>query len=59
MFGRLRDGTRAYLGFGVTVETTAEFGLTLAQAGASDPPVILHLTLDPAALSPKLRVEGG
>ena len=49
---------RAYGGFGVTVEATAEFGPALAQARASGLPAILHLKLDPAALSPKLRLEG-
>ena len=49
---------RAYGGFGVTVGATAEFGSALAQARESGLPAIIHLKLDPAALSPKMRLEG-
>lgn len=49
---------RAYDGFGATVSSTAEFGPALADARASGLPAILHLKIDPAALSPKLRLEG-
>lgn len=49
---------RAYGGFGVTVSTTAEFAPALAEARASALPSILHLKLDPAALSPRLKLEG-
>ncbi|MGY3439789.1 MULTISPECIES: thiamine pyrophosphate-binding protein [unclassified Marinovum] len=48
----------AYGGFGATVTTTEEFGPALAAAQNSGRPAILHLKLDPAALSPKLRLEG-
>lgn len=49
---------RAYGGFGATVERTDDFARALADARASGKPAILHLKLDPAALSPKLRLEG-
>ncbi len=49
---------KAYGGFGATVSATAEFGPALAEARASGRAAILHLKLDPAALSPKLRLEG-
>lgn len=49
---------RAYGGFGATVAETADFAPAFAQARASGLPSILHLKLDPAALSPKLRLEG-
>ncbi len=49
---------RAYDGFGATVTTTAEFAPAFHQARESGLPSILHLRLDPAALSPKLRLEG-
>ncbi len=49
---------RAYGGFGATVSSTAEFAPALAEARGSGMPSILHLKLDPAALSPKLRLEG-
>jgi acetolactate synthase-1/2/3 large subunit len=49
---------RAYGGFGVTVTTTEEFAPALVEARGCGLPAILHLKLDPAALSPKLRLEG-
>jgi acetolactate synthase-1/2/3 large subunit len=49
---------RAYDGFGATVSTTAEFAPAFTQARASGRPAILHLKIDPAALSPKIRLEG-
>lgn len=52
------DLARAYGGFGATVTTTAEFAPALAAARNSGLPAILHLKLDPAALSPKMRLEG-
>lgn len=48
----------AYGGFGATVRETAEFAPALAAARESGLPAILHLKLDPAALSPKMRLEG-
>ncbi|MEQ8294370.1 MAG: thiamine pyrophosphate-binding protein [Roseovarius sp.] len=49
---------RSYGGFGATVTTTEAFGPALTSARNSGLPAILHLKLDPAALSPKLRLEG-
>tara|TARA_R110002020_G_scaffold233050_16_gene444784 strand:- start:65 stop:1711 length:1647 start_codon:yes stop_codon:yes gene_type:complete len=49
---------RAYGGFGATVDTTEAFPEALAAALDSGLPSILHLRLDPAALSPKLKLEG-
>lgn len=49
---------RAYGGFGATVTSDAEFGPALAEARAAGVPAILHLMLDPKALSPKLVLEG-
>ncbi len=48
---------RAHGGFGATVTEDAGFAPALAEARASGLPAILHLKLDPAALSPKLRLE--
>lgn len=48
---------RAYGGFGATVERDADFPEAFAQARTSGVPAILDLKLDPAALSPKLRLE--
>jgi acetolactate synthase-1/2/3 large subunit len=48
----------AYGGFGATVIKTEEFGPALIAARASGLPAILHLKLDPVALSPKMRLEG-
>lgn len=50
--------SRAYGGFGATVTETAEFAPALAEAMTSGVPAIIHLKLDPAALTPKLRLEG-
>ncbi|WP_323765774.1 thiamine pyrophosphate-binding protein [Marinovum sp.] len=49
---------RAYGGFGATVSATEAFGPAFKAAQESGLPAILHLKLDPAALSPKLRLEG-
>ncbi|WP_428929354.1 thiamine pyrophosphate-binding protein [Marinibacterium sp. SX1] len=48
---------RSYGGFGATVTATGDFAGALEEARASKLPSILHLRLDPAALSPKLRLE--
>ncbi|MEM6596219.1 MAG: thiamine pyrophosphate-dependent enzyme, partial [Pseudomonadota bacterium] len=48
---------RAYGGFGATVTSDAEFPQALADARASGLPAIVHLKLDPTALSPKLRLD--
>lgn len=49
---------RAHGGHGATVEATEDFAPALKAAQDSGLPSILHLKLDPAALSPKLRLEG-
>lgn len=48
---------RAYGGFGATVTETAAFQPALAEALASGLPSILHLKIDPRALSPRLRLD--
>lgn len=48
---------RAYGGFGATVEADADFPEALAAARSSGIPAILHLKLDPAALSPRLVLD--
>ncbi|WP_298437837.1 thiamine pyrophosphate-binding protein [uncultured Jannaschia sp.] len=49
---------RAHGGHGETVAADGEFPEALERARASGLPSIIHLKLDPAALSPKLRLEG-
>jgi acetolactate synthase-1/2/3 large subunit len=49
---------RSYGGFGATVRSNAEFGPAFDEARTSGLPAILHLKIDPAALSPKMRLEG-
>ena len=48
----------AYGGFGASVSSNAEFSPAFEAARASGLPAILHLKLDPAALSPKILLEG-
>ncbi|MWB77275.1 thiamine pyrophosphate-binding protein [Pseudooceanicola sp. 216_PA32_1] len=48
---------RAHGGLGLTVETDADFAPALAEARAAGVPAILHLKLDPRALSTKLVLE--
>ncbi len=48
---------RAYGGFGQTVDRDEDFAEAFAQARASGLPSILHLKLDPNALSPRLILE--
>lgn len=48
---------RAHGGFGSTVESDAAFPDALAEARRSDLPAILHLRLDPRALTPRLVLE--
>ncbi|WFE89056.1 thiamine pyrophosphate-binding protein [Roseibium porphyridii] len=43
---------RSYGAFGETVKTTAEFGPAFERARASGKPAILHLKLDPEAITP-------
>lgn len=48
---------RAYGAFGATVTSDAEFAPALAAARDAGTPAILHLKLDPRALSPRLELE--
>jgi len=48
---------RAYGGFGETVTSNDEFPAAFEEARASGVPAVLHLKMDQAALSPKLRLE--
>ncbi len=48
---------RAHGGFGATVERDSEFPGALAEARASGVPAILHLRLDPRALTPRLVLD--
>lgn len=48
---------RAYGGHGETVTQDADFPAALARALAAETAAILDLRIDPAALSPKLRLE--
>jgi len=43
---------RSYGAFGETVETTEEFGPAFERARAADTPALLHLKLDPEAITP-------
>jgi acetolactate synthase-1/2/3 large subunit len=54
---------RAFGGFGVTVEKTGEFAAAFKAAEASGKPAIVHLKIDPEAITPtttlaKLRGQG-
>jgi acetolactate synthase-1/2/3 large subunit len=49
---------RAFGGFGATVETTAEFAPAFAAAQASGLPAILHLKIDPEAITPTATLAG-
>ncbi|MEO9526946.1 thiamine pyrophosphate-binding protein [Roseibium sp.] len=48
---------RSYGGLGLTVSADAEFPDALEQARQASVPSILHLKLDPRALSPRLELE--
>ena len=43
---------RAFGGYGATVETTSDFAAAFAAARESDRPAILHLKVDPEAITP-------
>ena len=43
---------RAFGGFGITVCKTAEFAAAFAEAAASRKPAIIHLKVDPEAITP-------
>jgi acetolactate synthase-1/2/3 large subunit len=49
---------RAYGAFGARVETTETFAPALAEAVASGRPAVLHLLLDPEAISPRATLTG-
>jgi acetolactate synthase-1/2/3 large subunit len=48
---------RAFGGFGVTVERTADFGDAFAVARASGLPSIIHLKIDPEAITPSTTLS--
>ena len=48
---------RAYGGFGGTVSATEEFAPALQQALTAEVPAILHLLLDPEAITPETRLS--
>jgi acetolactate synthase-1/2/3 large subunit len=48
---------RAFGGFGVTVERTADFPAAFKAAQASGKPSIVHLKVDPQALSPMATID--
>lgn len=50
---------RSYGGLGLTVKEDAEFPDALAKARNANVPSIIHLKLDPRALSPRLELEAG
>jgi acetolactate synthase-1/2/3 large subunit len=47
---------RAYGGYGATVEKTAEFSAAFAAAQRSGKPAIIHLKVDPEALTPTMSI---
>jgi acetolactate synthase-1/2/3 large subunit len=49
---------RAFGGFGATVERTADFAPAFETARASGKPAILHLKVDPSAITPTMTIEG-
>ncbi|MBZ0138525.1 MAG: thiamine pyrophosphate-binding protein [Pseudorhodoplanes sp.] len=48
---------RAFGGFGATVEKTADFAKAFADARASGKPAIIHLKLDPEAITPSTTLS--
>jgi acetolactate synthase-1/2/3 large subunit len=48
---------RAFGGFGATVEKTADFKAAFDEAERSGKPSIIHLKLDPQAISPAITLE--
>ena len=51
------DYARAFGGFGVTVERTEDFPAAFAAARASGKPSIVHLKVDPEALTPSMSLS--
>jgi acetolactate synthase I/II/III large subunit len=48
---------RAFGGFGATVETTAEFAAAFTAAQASGKPAIIHVKVDPEAITPATTIS--
>jgi len=48
---------RAFGGYGATVEKTSDFPAAFAAAQASGKPAILHLIVDPQAISPATTLD--
>jgi acetolactate synthase-1/2/3 large subunit len=48
---------RAFGGFGATVERTVDFPKAFEAARASGMPAILHLKVDPSAVTPTMTIE--
>ena len=53
--GKSQD--QAFGGFGVLVDKTADFPKAYEAAKASGKPAILHLKVDPAAITPTMTIE--
>ena len=49
---------KAFGGFGVKVEKTADFPAAFAAARKSGKPAIIHLKVDPEALTPGMSLSG-
>jgi acetolactate synthase-1/2/3 large subunit len=49
---------RAFGGFGATVERTADFAAAFAASVASGKPAIIHLKVDPEAITPTATLSG-
>jgi acetolactate synthase I/II/III large subunit len=49
---------KAFGGFGVLVEKTADFPAAFAAARASGKPAIIHLKIDPEAITPTATLSG-
>jgi acetolactate synthase-1/2/3 large subunit len=49
---------RAFGGYGATVERTADFPKAYEAARASGKPAILHVKVDPSAITPTMTIEG-
>jgi acetolactate synthase I/II/III large subunit len=48
---------RAFGGFGATVERTADFAAAFEQAKASGKPAIIHVKIDPEAITPTITIS--
>jgi acetolactate synthase I/II/III large subunit len=49
---------KAFGGFGVRVEKTADFPAAFAAAQKSGQPSIIHLKIDPEAITPTMTLSG-